>query len=576
MSRLGRWVPIIDVLQGYQLAWMRADLIAGASVCVVMIPAVIAYAELAGLPPKHGLYAALGAMTGYALFCSSRHVIAGPDGAVALLVATVIGPLVVGDPTRAVPLAGLTALLGGLLMLLAAALRIGAVADFLSKPVLVGYMSGAALILASTQLGKLFGIKLNSQTFFPMLRELVGHLGETHRLTFALGAAFIVLLELLHWFAPKMSGALVVCIVALGASLLFNLPSHGVKVIGEVTQGLPRPVLPVASLAEVRVLLPGALAIALLTFPDGILLARAFAAKQGYVIRPNQELVALAAANLVSGSLQGFSVGASQSRTVINEATGGKTSIVNLFAAALLCAFLFVLTPVLRPLPTVALAAILISAGIHLIEVREYRAFLRINRRAALVALVVGVGVLIVGMIPGILIGVGLSLIYVLAHLARPHDAVLHEVPGTGSFHDLGENLESQTVPGLIAYRFYAPLFFANAEYFVRRIQTLVANSTEPVKWVLVDVQAVSEIDVTGADAIQRLARDLDARGISLKFARANRPLREVFDRIGLGDRLRDERLFPSVHVAIQTFRQQESLRAVADDHHVNDRTNLT
>jgi SulP family sulfate permease len=490
-----------------------------------------------------------------------------------LLVATVIGPLVVGDPARAVPLAGLTALLGGLLMLLAAALRIGAVADFLSKPVLVGYMSGAALILASTQLGKLFGIKLNSQTFFPLLRELVSRLGETHWLTFGLGCAFIVLLEIVHWFAPKIPGALVVCIVALGASLLFNLPSHGVKIIGEVTQGLPRPLIPTASLAEVRVLLPGALAIALLTFPDGILLARAFAAKHDYVIKPNQELVAFAAANIMSGTLQGFSVGASQSRTVINEAAGGKTPMVNLFGAVLLCAFLFILTPVLRPLPTVALAAILISGGVHLIEVGEYRTLVRINPRAALVAFVVGLGVLIIGMIPGILIGVGLSLIYVLAHLSRPHDAVLHEIPGTGSFHDVGDNLESHTVPGLIAYRFYAPLFFANAEYFLRRIQTLVTNSTEPVKWVLVDVQAVSEIDVTGADAIQRLARDLEARGISLKFARANRPLREALDRIGLSERLVDEQLFPSVHAAIETFRHQESSPTVSDDQNVNDRT---
>jgi SulP family sulfate permease len=438
MSRLGRWIPIIDAFRGYQPAWLRGDLIAGVSVCVVMIPSVVAYAELAGLPPQHGLYAALAALIGYAFFCSSRHVIAGPDGAVALLVATAIGPLVVGDPARAIPLAALTALLGGLLMLLAAALRIGAVAEFLSKPVLVGYMSGAALILASTQLGKLFGIKPDSQDFVSLLRELAGRLGEAHWLTFMLGTAFIAILELLRRFAPKVPGALVVCIVAVGASLLFDLSSRGVKVIGEVTQGLPRPMLPAVSLEEARALLPGALAIALLTFPDGILLARAFAAKHRYEIRPNQELVALAAANLASGILQGFSVGASQSRTVVNDATGGKTPIVNLIAAAFLCAFLFVLTPILRPLPTVALAAILISAGIHLIEVREYRMLLRISPRAAVVAFIVAGGVLIVGMIPGILIGVGLSLIYVLARLARPYDAVLQEVPGTGSFQRCG------------------------------------------------------------------------------------------------------------------------------------------
>jgi SulP family sulfate permease len=558
MSRLGRWVPIVDTFRGYRPTGLRADCIAGVSVCVVMIPSVIAYAELGGLPPQHGLYAALAAMIGYALFCSSRHVIAGPDGAITLLVATAIAPLVARDPARAVPLAALTALLGGLVMLLAAALRIGAIADFLSKPVLVGYMSGAALILVSTQLGKLFGLKLQSHDFFPLLWELARRLGETHWLTFTLGAAFIAFLELLRWFAPKAPGALLVCTLAVGVSLLFDLSSRGVQVIGQVTQGLPRPLLPTASLEEIRALLPGALAIALLTFPDGILLARAFAAKHRYEIKPNQELVALAAANLASGVLQGFSVGASQSRTVVNDATGGKTPIVNLFAAALLGAFLIVLTPVLRPLPTVALAAILVNAGIHLIEVREYRTLLRISPRAALVAIIVAGGVLIVGVIPGILIGVGLSLIYVLARLARPYDAVLQEVTGTG-FHDVGDHLESHTVPGLIAYRFYAPLFFANAEHFVRRIRTLVANSPEPVKWVLVDVQAVTEIDVTGAEAVHRLAEDLARRGIALTFARANRPLREAVDRIGLGEQLGDERLFPSVHAAIEAFRRQGS-----------------
>ncbi len=558
MSALGRWVPIIGALRAYNASFLRADLIAGVSVCVVMIPSVIAYAELAGLPPQHGLYAALAGMIGYALFASSRQVIAGPDAALTLLLATAIGPLVAGDPARASTLAALTAFLGGAIMLLAAAFRIGAIADFLSKPVLVGYMSGAALSLASTQLGKLFGITLESHDFFPLLWDLAGRLDETHWLTFTLGAGFIAILEVLRRISPKIPGALIVCIVAVGVSAAFDLQSRGVRVVGELTQGLPRPSLPIASLDELRALLPGALAIALLTFPEGILLARAFGAKNRYEIRPNQELVALAAANFAAGAIQGFSVGASQSRTVINDATGGKTQMVSLFAAALLVAFLFVLTPALKALPTVALAAILISAGIHLIEVREYKTFLKISRGAALVALVVALGVLLVGVIPGILIGVAMSFIYLLARLSRPTDAVLQEVPGTGRFHDVGDDDAVQTVPGLIAYRFYAPLFFPNAEHFVRRIQGLINASPEPVKWVLVDVQAVTEIDVTGAEAMQRLDEDLAAQGISLKFARANRPLREALKRIGLGEHLREERLFPSVHDAIEAFKRQQ------------------
>lgn len=562
MVSLAKWVPIVGALRDYQRAWLRADLVAGISVCVVMIPSVLAYAELASLPPQHGLYAALAGMIGYVLFASSRHVIVGPDAALTLLLASAIGPLVAGDLSRAVSLAALVALLGGLILLLAAAFRIGVIAELFSKSVLVGYMSGAALIIASTQLGKLFGIGLVARDFFPILSELSGRLGEMHWPTFALGAGFIAILEVLRRVSPKVPGALIVCVLAVGISLVFDLPSRGVKVIGVVTQGFPQPGLPAASLDDIRTLIPGALAIALLTFPEAILTARAFSAKNHYEIRPNQELVALAAANFAAGLFQGFSVGASQSRTVINDASGGKTQMVNLVASGLLIVFIFALTPALERLPTVALAAILVSAGIHLVEVQAYRTFFRISPRAGWLALIVALGVLIVGVIPGILVGVGLSLGYLLARLARPTDAVLQEVPGTGSFHDVGTGGPTHTVPGLIAYRFYAPLYFANAEHFARRIRSLVSESPQPVKWVLVDVQAVTEIDVNGAEVVRQLIEDLAAQGVSLKFARANRPLRATVERIGLGEHLREEWLFPSVHAAVEAFRSQQSASA--------------
>ncbi len=564
MKSAARWIPILGALRGYNLAWLRADLVAGVSVCVVMIPSVIAYAELAGLPPQHGLYAALAAMMGYALFASSRQVIAGPDAALTLLLTSAIGPLVAGDVSRAVSLAALVALLGGAIILLAAVFRIGVVADLLSKSVLVGYMSGAALILVSTQIGKLFGIKVVAQSFFPILWELFGRFGETHWLTFVLGAGFIAMLEVLRRISPKVPGALIVCGVAAGVSLVFDLPSRGVAVIGEVAQGLPRLGLPAFSLDDVTTLLPGALVVALLTFPDSILIARAFGTKNRYEIRPNQELVALAAANFAAGLFQGFSVGASQSRTVVNDATGGKTQMVSLVATGLLIAFLLVLTPALEPLPTVALAAILVSAGIRLVEVAAYRTFFRISPGSGWLALLVALGVLIVGVLPALLVGVGLSLCYLLSRLARPTDAVLQELPGTGQFHDLGAGVQTHTVPGLIAYRFYAPLLFPNAEHFARRILSLVANSPQPVKWVLVDVQAVTEIDVSGAEVVQQLAEDLAAQGVDLRFARANRPLRAVVERIGLDEHLRKEWLFPSVHAAVEAFRRQESAGANA------------
>jgi SulP family sulfate permease len=558
----GAWYEFLAVTQlfrGYQRAWFRADLLAGISVCVVMIPSVIAYAELAGLPPINGLYAALVGVIAYAAFASSRQVIAGPDAAVTLLVGIAIAPLVEQHPEDAPALAAMVALLGGGLMLVASRLNAGVVADFLSKPVLVGYLTGAALILMSTQFGKLFGLKLAGHNFFSLLAELLRRIHETNVLTLAIGVVLILLLELLRRFAPKIPGALVVFVLALAGSAIFHLQDCGVAVIGNVPRGLPAPRLPVFSLEVIRDLLPGAIGIALLTFPEGILLARAFAAKNGYPIRPNQELLALSVANLASGLFQGFSVGASQSRTTVNDAAGGKTQMSSFVAAGALVLFLFFFTGLLKQLPVVALASILIFSGIHLVEIHAYRSLYKITPRGFFLALIVTAGVLVVGVIPGILIGVMISLVVLLGKLARPTDAVLREVPDTGKFHDTGDAPEAKLVPGFVAYRFYAPLFFANADYFTSRVNELIAARPEPVRWVVVDLQAVTDIDVTAAEALARLDQDLEQRGIELKFARANRPLREQLIRIGLGEHLGKQNLFPSVHAAAAAFRGQAS-----------------
>ena len=560
-----RSLPLVRLCRSYRRESFRGDVLAGISVCVVMIPSVIAYAELAGLPSVNGLYAALAGMIGYAFFASSRQVIAGPDAAVSLLVGIAIGNWVQGDPAQAPALAAMVALLSGALMLVASRLNVGMVADFLSKPVLIGYLTGAALILISTQLGKLFDIKPASHEFFPLLAELAGRLREAHLLTLDLGLGFILLMELLRRLVPKLPGALVIFITALVLSAAFHLSEHGVAVIGDVPRGLPGLRLPLLSPEIIRELLPAAIGISLLTFPEGILLARAFAAKNRYEVRPNQELLALSVSNLAAGLFQGFSVGASQSRTTVNDAAGGRTQMTSLVAVGVLVLFLFFLTPVLRLLPVVALAAILIFSGIHLVEVAAFRSLLQISRPGFFLAVLVATGVLVVGVIPGILIGVMLSLIVLLGRLARPIDAVLREVPRTGKFHDTGDTPEAQTVPGLIAYRFYAPLFFANADYFVERIRGLIAASPAPVRWVLVDLQAVTDIDVTAAEALSRLHEELAQRGIALKFARANRPLRERLTRIGLGKHFGENDLFPSVHAGAAAFRREETKTKIAN-----------
>jgi SulP family sulfate permease len=554
MARANEPVLFLTGLRGYRRRWLGRDLVAGVSVCMVMIPSVIAYAELVGLPPVHGLYGALAAMVGYAIFASSRQVIAGPDAAIALLAAAAIGPMAAGDPARAAALAAVLALLGGALMLLAAVLRAGVVADFFSKPVLVGYMTGAALVLISTQLGRLFGLDVEAREFFRVMAELARRLGETHRLTLALGLGAVAVLAVLHRLAPRAPGALAVFILGLLASAVYDLEGRGVQLLGAVAGGLPRPAIPAVTLEDVQDLLPAATGIALLTFPEGVLLARAFAAKNRYDVRPNQELVALAAANVAAGLFQGFSSGASQSRTTVNDATGGRTQVVSLAAAGALALFMLFLTPLLARLPSVVLGAILVFGGAHLIDLRGLRALFRLSRGAFWVAIVVTAGVLVVGVVPGILIGVMISLIILLARLARPLDAVLQRLSGTDRFHDLGEDGAFQTVPGVIAYRFYAPLFFPNAQHFMDRVRALLDEAPDPVRWFVLDAQAIWDIDVTAAEALDRLCEDLARRGIALKIARANRPLRAKLERIGLSDRIGPEAFFPSVHRAIETF----------------------
>jgi SulP family sulfate permease len=549
--------PVIRLFREYQRQWLMSDMTAGVSVCVVMIPSVIAYAELAGLSPVHGLYAALLGMTVYALFATSRHVITGPDAAMALLIGSVVGPMAGGDPSRAAALAAMIALLCGGLLLLAASLRAGVIADFLSRPVMVGYLSGAALILISTQLGKLFGIPTTEHNFFPLLVEVIRRLGESHAPTLFLGAGLIVILEVLRYFAPRFPGTLAVFILSLVISSLFDLAGHGIKVIGQMPVGFPAFHIPVVSMDDIHQLFPAALSIMLLIISDGVLLSRAFAAKNRYTILPNQELMAHAAANLASGLFQGFAVGASQSRTTVNDAAGGKTQLVSLFAAVSLAAFLLFFTPLLRLLPLVAMTSILISAGVHLIEVHQYRSLLKMSPKACLLALLVAAGVLVDGIVPGILIGVLVSLFYLLSRLARPMDAVLQEVPGTGRYHDLSEVKAVQTVPGLIAYRFYSPLFFANAEHFIRRVKELIADSPIPVRWFVLDMQAVWDIDVTAAEALSLLIDELRQQGITLAIARANRPLRESLERIGLQEHFYEKTYFSAVHLAVEAFQRQ-------------------
>ena len=559
-SILLRWLPGLTLLRGYRAGWLAGDLMAGISVCIVMVPSVIAYAALMGLPPQNGLYAAFVPLLLYPLLGSSRQVIVGPDIAISLLIASTVGPIAAGNPEKAAVLAAVLAILSGLLLVLASFARLGAIADFLSKPVLVGYMTGAALILVASQLNTLFGINLHSNDFVPRLAELAARIRETHWPTLAMGGVCIALLFVLRRLSPKLPGSLVVCAGAIGASVLLNLQQQGFAVVGAIPSGLPSFAFPSISWRELHSLATASISIALLTYTEGILLARAFAANNGYEVSADRELVALGIADIGSGLCQGFAITGSQSRTTLNDSAGARTQLSSIAAVITLGLFLVYLTQAISQLPKVALAAILIYAGVGLVEFNVMSRIYRFYPRSAVVAGLTTLSVLIGGVVPGIIFGVALSLLGLINRISRPPDAVLTQVPGRG-FHDLGSDAPVCAVPGLMAYRFYAPLLFPNANHFLERVRRMVADCQPPPRWLLLDAQAITDIDVTAAEMLHCLNAELREHHIDLKIAHANPPLRALLQRTGLAAEIGPESFFNSVHECVAAFQQQGPIK---------------
>jgi len=550
-------LPLLHTLRKYQKNWFRNDFVAGLTACVVMIPSVIAYAELVHLPPITGLYAALAAAIGYALFASSRQVIAGPDAAIGLLVGSAILPLSAADPARLAVLAAELGLLSGAVLLLSARLKLGVIADLLSRPVLVGYLNGASLILISTQLGKLFAIKTQGEEFFPLLSTLIRQLPLTHWPTLVFGLLLMILIATLGRWLPRVPGALACAAVALLASYFFDLSHYGIALVGAVPSGIPRFEVPVVLWSDIAMLAPAAVAIAFLAFSDGILLAQAFAEKNGYEVNPNQELAALGSANILAALWQGFPVSASQSRTSIVDAAGGRTQVAQLVAAGGLLFFLLFLTGLIALLPKVALSAILIVTAVGMLEFASLKNLYKVDRNEFSIAMTVTLVILIAGVVTGIIAGLLISLIAVLVEISRPRDAVLRRLINDGKFHDCLEDDEAESVLGVIVYRLYAPLIFANARYVVERIRQLVEAAGPELQWLVIDAQAIPDMDVTAAQRFAQLHRELTDQGVEIKIADAPRPFREELAKVGLSDALGSQQFFVSVKKAVEAFEKR-------------------
>jgi high affinity sulfate transporter 1 len=520
----------------------------------------MAYGQLAGLPPVAGVYASILPLVAYALFGSSRLLIVGPDASSAALVAAAVATLAGGSAARYAGLAALLAIETGLICLVAGVARLGFIASFLSKPILVGYMNGLALTVIVSQLPNVLGIHVSASGFFAEVGQLVAAIGTTHLLTLCVGAGTFVVIWVLQRVAPGLPGPLIAVVGATLAVALWHLDARGVRTVGAIVPGLPSLGLPSAALSDATHLLGDALGIALLTYADTILNARSFAVRTGDHVRSNQELIGLGVADAVAGLSRGLPVSGSGTRTAVSEAAGGKTQLVGIVAAGVLALMLLFLTGPLSLFPTAALGAVLISAAARLFDIDTLRSLAHADPRELAVALVTLAGVLAVGLLQGIVLAIGLSLLLLLARTVRPHDAVLGQVKGVDGFHDLEEYTRGTTIPGLIVYRFDAQLFFANADYFQRRVRALVAtanaggNASGRVEWFVLDAEAITGIDSTAAQVLEDTRRELDSQGIVLVIARAKQPLRERMARFGLRDTVGEQCFYPSIRSAVAAF----------------------
>lgn len=560
LRQIPSMVPLLSVLRHYPMQWLGKDTIAGLTACLVMIPSVLAYAELVHLPPIAGIYAAITACVGYAIFSSSRHVIAGPDAAIGLLAGSAILPLAGEDPARIALLAAELAVFSGLILIAASQLKLGIIADLLSRPVLVGYLNGASLVLVATQLGKLFGIRTQGEEFFPLVFGIVEHASQTHWPTLGLGVFLILLLLALARWLPRVPAALIVSAAAVLCVYVLDLKQHGVALVGSVEAGMPAVLLFTPRWSDLAALAPAAVAIAFLAFSDGILLAQTFAEKNSYQVDANQELMALGVANILASTAQGFPVSASQSRSSVVDALGAKSQVAQLVAAGGLILFLLFFTPVLVLMPKAALGAILIVTALGMLETASLRMLFRIDHSEFAIAVGVTLIILLTGVVPGIIAGLLLSLIDVLYKISRPRDAVLRRLSTDGKFHDCLDPDEGESVPGLIVYRLYAPLIFANARFVMSRIRELVDQAGNDLECLVIDAQAIADLDVTAAQRLTELYQELTELGVEIKIADSPRPFREQLTKVGLSSRVGNDHFYVSVKKAVESFEHRKGI----------------
>src|SRR3954451_13939056 len=550
-------LPGFRAARSYRREWLAKDITAGVVLTTLLVPQGMAYAELAGLPPITGLYTSIMCLLSYAVFGPSRILVLGPDSSLGPMIAATILPLVAagGDPERAVALASMLALLTAVVMIAAGALGLGFVAELLSKPTMIGYMNGLALTIVIGQLPKLFGFSVDADG---LVGEVVGFVqgladGNAVPAAAAVGlGGIVVVLVLQRWWA-KVPAVLVMVVLAIVVSAVFHLGDHGVSLIGVLPKGFPPLTIPSVSWSDVGPLAGGALAIALVSLADTISTASSFAERTGQEVHGNQEMIGIGAANLAAGLFQGFPVSTSASRTAVAERAGARSQLTGVIGAALIILMIVLLPGLFRNLPQAALAAVVITAALSLADLPGTVRLWRQRRVEFTLSIVAFAGVAVLGVLPGIAIAVGLSILNVFRRAWWPYQTTLGLADGVAGYHDVRSYPDARQLPGLVIYRFDAPLFFANAKPFRDQI-TRIARAEPAPRWIVVAAEPITDVDTTAADMLLDLDRLLDERGQSLMFAELKDPVRRKIDRYGLMREIEPSHFFPTVGAALHAF----------------------
>jgi high affinity sulfate transporter 1 len=555
------WFPGLWMLRRYQRAWLARDLVAGLVLTALLVPAGMGYAEASGLPAITGLYATIAPLLAYALFGPSRIMVLGPDSALAPLIAVAVVGRAGGDPTRALALGSVLALLTGAMCLLAGVLRAGAVTDLLSRPVRVGYMNGIGLTVLLTQLPKLCGFSAAGPDLLAGALAFARGVAEGRVVAEALliGLACLGTILLGRRLAPRFPSVLLAVVGATIAVSLLGL-SDRLRVVGEVPRGVPWPSLPWVSFAELGELVLAAAGIALVSFADTSVLSRTVAGRNRYRVDANRELIGLGFANLAAGLFSGFPVSSSSSRTPVAEAAGSRTQLTGVVGALSILLLLLVAPGLLRNLPTAALAAVVIGAALRIFDWKSLGVFARVRRADFALSIITFLAVAGLGVLAGIGVAVVLSLLDFVRRAWHPHYAVLGRARGVKGYHDIRRYKEAKQVPGLLLLRWDAPLFFANADGFRERIIHAVDETRVPVRWVVIAAEPITDVDTTAAEMLEELDRELSLRGAELAFAELKDPVRDRLARYGLHDRVGRDFFFPTIGVAVKAYLERNEV----------------